>query len=171
MAHRPSFVAVSLTPSNDADCRVRLIRLLNDSKLLSGRPATAPLRPGQDLDLRMVTSHNGHITSHTYQVGDRVRIFMGPLHCRSGPFNLINQGETGIASAKAGGDPTCRPALTCHGLGPEHNSLSALRLPFPDRVVETLHDILGNAERKHVMQRVRWLFLYRVSMEGKWRPS
>src|SRR5690606_32140118 len=55
----------AITPSNNADCRIRLIRLLNDGKLLRCRPATAALRAGQHFYLRYVTGHNGHITPNT----------------------------------------------------------------------------------------------------------
>ena len=56
----------AVTPCNDADRRIWLIRFLNDGKLLSSRPATPPLWAGQDFSLRIVTGHNEHITSLTY---------------------------------------------------------------------------------------------------------
>jgi hypothetical protein len=78
----------AIAPSNDAHCRIWLIRLVHDGKLLGRRPATAALRAGQHFYLRVVTGHNGHITSLTYSVGDRVGKFMGPLHQKSQSFRL-----------------------------------------------------------------------------------
>jgi len=42
----------AITPGNNADRRIRLICLLNDGKLLGGRPSTPPLWAGQDFYLR-----------------------------------------------------------------------------------------------------------------------
>lgn len=70
----------AIATSHNAHRGVRLTGLLDDSKLLCRRPAMTALRPGQDFYLWIVTGYNGHITSHTYQVGNPVRIFMGRLH-------------------------------------------------------------------------------------------
>ncbi len=56
----------AIAASNNAHRGVRLLGLLDDGELLCRRPATAALRTGQDFYLRVVTGHNGHITSHTY---------------------------------------------------------------------------------------------------------
>jgi len=54
-----------VTPGNDANRHVWLIRFLNDGQLFGRRPATPALRAGKNFYVRIVTTHNGHITSLT----------------------------------------------------------------------------------------------------------